>query len=572
MAVRRLAAEQPEAFAFSNDNEEWAKGQIGKFPEGRQQSAVIPLLWRAQEQHDGWLPEPAIRYVADMLGMPYIRALEVATFYTMFNLAPVGKHFVQLCGTTPCMLRGSDEIREVCKRVIGPESTVSTDGMLSWLEVECLGACVNAPMVQINKDYYEDLTPDGFEDLLLKLKRGEDVRPGPQSDRTTSYPLGGATTLTDEAAITRTPPHEDGPVDPATEPVAKAQPKSADERLEAQVDSASGEVADDIKQRRDGTQALDPADTATSDVVARTPQGEDRSGDAVAREKSSIESSTFAKSENAPVGGGAPGATTGDADEERRADARRPDPGKNARVGQEAATGLEGTEAAGAPIPSTASGQTTAPQVGEAPTTGGDTTVGINDDDGALPKETPTGSVMSAAEGVRKDTAAATDPANPSLGAAAKTEQSLDQAKAETLFETTDKPASGVATASVKLGSKTTAEEAKALRAAARADDRAPLVLEAARGEADDLKRVSGIGPKLEGLLNSLGFFHFGQLAVWTDENVQWVDDHLEGFNGRISRDDWVGQAKTLAAGDTTDFSKRYDDGETGQTPDGVKD
>ncbi len=569
MAVRRLAAEQPETFAFSNDNEEWAKGQIGKFPEGRQQSAVIPLLWRAQEQHDGWLPEPAIRYVADMLGMPYIRALEVATFYTMFNLSPVGKHFVQLCGTTPCMLRGSDEIREVCKRVIGPESTVSDDGMLSWLEVECLGACVNAPMVQINKDYYEDLTPDGFEALLLRLRDGEDVSPGPQSDRTTSYPLGGATTLTDEAAITRTPPHEEGPVDPATEAVPKGQPKAADERLEAEVDSASGEVADEIKERRDGTQALDPADTAASDVVARTPQGEDRSGDAVAREKSSVESSTFAKSENAPVGGGAPGATTGDADAERRADARRPDPGKSVRIGQEAMSGSGGTERASAPISPKGSRQTTPPQAGDGPRSGADATVGVNDDDGALPKETPAGSVMSAADDVRQDTAAATDPANPSLGAAAKAEQVTNPVKADASAETIE---DDTPTATVKLGSKTTAEEAKALRAAARTDERAPLVLEAARGEADDLKRISGIGPKLEGLLNLLGFFHFGQLATWTDENVQWVDDHLDGFNGRISRDDWVGQAKTLSAGDTTDFSKRYDDGETGQTPDGLKD
>jgi NADH-quinone oxidoreductase subunit E len=199
MVTRRLAPEQPESFAFTAKNENWARQQIRKYPEGREASAVIPLLWKAQEQHDGWLPEPAIRLVAEMLGMSYIRALEVATFYTMFNLAPVGAHFVQLCGTTPCMLRGAEELKEVCRRVIGPEHHVSADGRLSWLEVECLGACVNAPMAQINHDYFEDLTPQRFEEILEALRRGEHVEPGPQVDRQLSAPVGGLTTLLDES-------------------------------------------------------------------------------------------------------------------------------------------------------------------------------------------------------------------------------------------------------------------------------------------------------------------------------------------------------------------------------------
>ena len=196
MSVRRLDPNQPESFAFTAENLEWAKKQIAKYPEGKQASAIIPLFWRAQEQHGGWLPEPAIRYVAELLGMNYIRALEVATFYTMFRLSPVGEHYVQLCGTTPCWLRGADELKEVCRREIGPEGVVSEDGKMSWLEVECLGACVNAPMVQINNDYFEDLDAASFEKVLKDLRVGKEVKPGPQNGRFSSEPLGGATSLT----------------------------------------------------------------------------------------------------------------------------------------------------------------------------------------------------------------------------------------------------------------------------------------------------------------------------------------------------------------------------------------
>ncbi|MDX5366291.1 MAG: NADH-quinone oxidoreductase subunit NuoE [Alphaproteobacteria bacterium] len=196
MSVRRLDPNQPESFAFTAENLEWAKKQIAKYPEGKQASAIIPLFWRAQEQHDGWLPEPAIRYIAEMLGMDYIRALEVATFYTMFNLSPVGEHFVQLCGTTPCWLRGADELKEVCRKHIGPEKTVSADGKFSWMEVECLGACVNAPMVQINSDFFEDLDAASLERVLNDLRAGKDVKPGPQNERHASEPIGGLTSLT----------------------------------------------------------------------------------------------------------------------------------------------------------------------------------------------------------------------------------------------------------------------------------------------------------------------------------------------------------------------------------------
>ncbi len=199
MSVRRLAEKQPPSFAFIPQNLEWAKAQIAKYPPGRQQSAVIPILWRAQQQSGGWLPQKAIEAVAEMLGMAKIRVLEVATFYTMFNLAPVGKFHVQLCGTTPCMLRGSEELKKVCRRMIGEQDHAAADGMFSWTEVECLGACVNAPMVQINYDYYEDLTAESLTRILNDLSLGKTPKPGPQIDRQMSAPIGGPTTLTNKA-------------------------------------------------------------------------------------------------------------------------------------------------------------------------------------------------------------------------------------------------------------------------------------------------------------------------------------------------------------------------------------
>ena len=203
MSVRRLAPPevQPKDFSFSQDNLAWAKEQVKKYPEGRQASAIIPLLWRAQEQAGGWLPEAAIRHVSEFLGMAHIRALEVATFYTMFNLAPVGKFHVQLCGTTPCRLRGADDLEKVCRQRIGEQMHVTEDGKFSWVEVECLGACVNAPMAQINYDYYEDLTAENLGKILDDLSAGKKVKPGPQIDRQLSAPRGGQTTLTDLSVL-----------------------------------------------------------------------------------------------------------------------------------------------------------------------------------------------------------------------------------------------------------------------------------------------------------------------------------------------------------------------------------
>ena len=198
MSVRRLHADQPARFAFTPDNLAWAAAKISQYPTGKQASAVIPLLWRAHEQ-EGWLTEPALRAVADMLGMPYIRVYEVATFYTMFQLAPVGTTaHIQVCGTTPCMLRGAEALVEVCKRRIAAHAhEVTADGCFSWEEVECLGSCANAPMVQVFKDTYEDLTPQSFEKLLDGFAAGQPPRPGSQIGRQASAPEGGPTTLRD---------------------------------------------------------------------------------------------------------------------------------------------------------------------------------------------------------------------------------------------------------------------------------------------------------------------------------------------------------------------------------------
>lgn len=228
MALRRFDLDAGgDSFAFKPETEPTIAFWLGKYPEDKKRSAVIPLLWLAQKDNAGWLSEPAMRTVADRLEMPYIRVYEVATFYTMFRLQPVGKNHVQLCGTTPCMLRGANDLKKVCEKKIGKAMHVTDDGRLSWEEVECLGACVNAPMVQINDYYYEDLTPETFEQILNKLENGAEVKPGPFVDRLNSAPQGGATSLSDAAlfdgsrnSITELPNL------PSAEPAAEAEAKS----------------------------------------------------------------------------------------------------------------------------------------------------------------------------------------------------------------------------------------------------------------------------------------------------------------------------------------------------------
>jgi NADH-quinone oxidoreductase subunit E len=362
--LRRLHSEQPTSFAFTPANQAWAEAQITKYPEGRQASAIIPLLWRAQEQ-EGWLTKPAIEHVADMLGMAYIRALEVASFYFMFQLQPVGSvAHIQICGTTSCMICGAEDLMAVLQeKVAANPHELSADGKFSWEEVECLGACTNAPMAQIGKDYYENLTAARMGEILDELAAGKVPVPGPQNGRYASEPLSGLTTLTE---------YDSG----------KTQY------------NASVQLAVDI-------------------------------GETVKR--------------------------------------------------------IDGTE---------------------------------------VPLLTPWLDAKSRGSGKASKAKAAKpkSPAKPAVKA---------------------KPA------------------AKPVAKAADVAEQQPETLRAARkGGADDLKLISGVGPKLEQTLNELGFWHFDQIAKWTAAEIAWVDSRLK-FKGRIERDNWMEQARTLAKTGKTGVSQK---------------
>lgn len=391
--LRRLHPEQPESFAFAPANLEWAHEQITKYPAGRQASAIIPLLWRAQEQ-EGWLTRPAIEYVADMLGMAYIRALEVASFYFMFQLQPVGSiAHIQICGTTSCMICGAEDLIAVCRdKIAAKPHALSADGKFSWEEVECLGACANAPMAQIGKDYFEDLTAEKLGELLDALARGEVPQAGPQNGRFASEPKSGITSLTDFV---------NGSI-----------------KL-----NASAQFAHDIGEtvkRIDGTEV--PLSAPWNDQSGTRDQKREQ-----------------------------PKAPEADVPEDAKPE---PVPEKIAEAPVEVQNALI---------------QPTTRLEGQAD--------------------------LAARKGIWRYEAPKTDSADVDAGPV-------------------DKPAG----------------------------------LDAARdGKADDLKKIKGVGPKLEKLLNSLGFYHFDQVAAWTDKELAWVDDNLEGFKGRATRDEWVAQARELA-------------------------
>jgi NADH-quinone oxidoreductase subunit E len=302
MVARRLADEsvQPAAFAFSAENAKWAEWKIGLYPAGRQQSAVIPLLMRAQDQ-DGWVSRATIEKIADMLGMAYIRVLEVATFYTQFQLQPVGtRAHIQVCGTTPCQLRGAEALIDICKSKIHHDPHhLNADGTMSWEEVECAGACVNAPMVTIYHDTYEDLTPERFEEIVdaFAAGNGASVKPGPQIDRLYSSSEGGRTTLLEKPSAKRTkfvpPPAPEAPAAapaaaaPAPAPTTAAKPKDVSE-----------ENAPAIK----GT-------PATAKVSEAKAEGERKAANASAKangkpNKAMREDATGAESKAAKVDGG----------------------------------------------------------------------------------------------------------------------------------------------------------------------------------------------------------------------------------------------------------------------------
>ena len=354
--LRRLHSEQPESFSFTPDNQKWAEAQMKKFPEGRQASAIIPILWRAQEQ-EGWLSRPAIEYVATMLDLAFIRAFEVASFYFMFQLQPVGAvAHIQVCGTLSCMICGAEDLIGVCQDKIAQNPhELSADGKFSWEEVECLGSCANAPMAQIGKDYYEDLTAERLGEIIDELAAGQVPVPGPQNGRFAAEPLKGLTSLRG---------YDSG----KTQYNASAQ--------------AAVDIGDTVK-RIDGTE-----------VPLLTPWVKD--GTAQPTPKKAVAKKAPAKAKAAPK-----------------------------------------------------------------------------------PKATP------------KPKAA---PA-PTTGAAEKKPKTLSAPR---------------------------------------------------KSGADDLKLISGVGPKLEGVLNDLGFWHFDQIAKWTETEIAWVDARLK-FKGRIIRDNWMQQAADLA-------------------------
>ncbi|MDQ0327338.1 NADH-quinone oxidoreductase subunit E [Rhodopseudomonas julia] len=281
MAVRRLAEQQPDSFAFTPENTAWAEREITKYPEGRQASAVISLLWRAQEQ-EGWVTKPAIETIAHMLSMPEIRVLEVATFYTMFHLAPVGtKAHVQVCGTTPCMLRGSDELKKVCQRRIAEHPhEVSADGAFSWEEVECLGACVNAPMVQIFSDTYEDLTPESFEAILDDFAAGRTPHPGTQIDRQHSAPQSGLTSLTE--------------IDGGSEQVLREPPRGV---------PAEGEAHERVEGRNGASVGAGKPTPANEDLAGGAPEEPQQ---AVGRNEAAATPSGKQELAGRPTGSGRP--------------------------------------------------------------------------------------------------------------------------------------------------------------------------------------------------------------------------------------------------------------------------
>jgi NADH-quinone oxidoreductase subunit E len=406
--LRRLYQDQPETFAFTPANQAWAEAQISKYPEGRQASAVIALLWRAQEQ-EGWLTRPAIEAVADMLGMARMRVLEVATFYFQFQLQPVGSvAIVQICGTTSCMICGAEDLMAVCREKIADKPhTLSADGKFSWEEVECQGACANAPMAMIGKDYYEDLTAERLGEIIDELAAGRVPTPGPQNGRFASEPKSGLTSL---------------------------------------------------KEFDSGRHQFNASAQLAADL-----------GETVKR--------------------------------------------------------IDGTE-----VPLLAPWR----------------------DKGAGHHPRPSQVVVRAAPLDIVTETGRIDPVKAAAGDAAesKGKPELDSVKAPV---------------SQKAAKTRAPAPEKAPKAKAPASDAGskPQVLSAPReGAADDLKMIKGVGPKLEKLLNSLGFYHFDQIANWSADELAWVDQNLAGFKGRASRDGWTRQAGILAAGGETEFAKRVKKGD----------
>ncbi|ESZ42417.1 NADH-quinone oxidoreductase subunit E [Mesorhizobium sp. L2C066B000] len=438
MSVRRLAeaSVQPATFAFNRANAAVAKQWIKKYPKGREQSAIIPLLMIAQEQ-EGWVTKAAIETISDMLGMPRIRGLEVATFYTQYQLNPVGtRAHIQVCGTTPCMLRGSEALMDVCRSKIHHDQFHTNEkGTLSWEEVECLGACVNAPMVMVFKDTFEDLTPERLAEIidLYDAGKGASVPTGPQNGRTGSEPAPGLTTLKSEKAILK------ATRDKEARAASKAAHAAPDAIIAAPVPA--------------------PAAPAAAAPVAPSNAGKPKTD--------APETSSALKS---------------------------PSRAKVAPAAEKAAS-------VPAPLHSAANANTAAPEVEKvAKQRNGPKTTSTPAAAFIAPEFKAPAANAPVAPTVKAPTAR---PAKPSL-------------------EDKNRPA-GI--------------------------DRPAAV--------DDLKLISGIGPKIEGILHSLGIFTFTQVASWNKAERDWVDGYL-AFQGRIERDDWGKQAKALAKGGVAEYIRVF--------------
>ncbi|RWQ39433.1 MAG: NADH-quinone oxidoreductase subunit E [Mesorhizobium sp.] len=439
MSVRRLAEAslQPASFAFNRANAAAAKQWIKKYPKGREQSAIIPLLMLAQEQ-EGWVTKAAIETISDMLDMPYIRGLEVATFYTQYQLNPVGtRAHIQVCGTTPCMLRGSEALMDVCRSNIHHDQFHTNDkGTLSWEEVECLGACVNAPMVMIFKDTFEDLTPERLAEIidLYDAGKGASVTPGPQNGRITSEPLTGLTTLKSEKAILKT----------------------------------------------------------TRDKEAKAAQGA---------------ASTVAAAPAAPVAPASAAPVAPSKASKPKTDAPETSPALESPSATKVAPETEKAASVAAPRHSAANANKAAPEVEKV----------SKQRSGPKTKAEPA-AAFKAPEAKGAQLGAAGKPAAAKTGNAKTTIAKMGKPS----LEDKNRPA-GIA--------------------------RPALV--------DDLKLISGVGPKIEGILHSLGIFTYAQVASWKKAEREWVDGYLS-FHGRIDREDWVKQAKALAKGGVAEYIRVF--------------
>ncbi|WAP69191.1 NADH-quinone oxidoreductase subunit NuoE [Jiella pelagia] len=477
MSVRRLAEEavQPAGFAFTEENAAWAEATIRKYPEGRQQSAVIPLLMRAQDQ-DGWVTKPAIEHVAQMLDMPLIRVLEVATFYTQFQLNPVGtRAHVQVCGTTPCMLRGAEDLKAVCRSKIHAEQFHRNEaGTLSWEEVECLGACVNAPMVMIFEDTYEDLTPERLEEIidLFEAGRRGEVKPGPQNGRHLSAPLGGLTSLTEDY----------------------------DDLIAAQKQEAGHGPANGAAPQGEGAGQT----VSTPPSEAGRPNTESEQTDPTL-----------------PTPGAATDAKVDESVEDRESD-------ELAAEGHKPGAGREG----GARQGSTDAEEGNVPDEVDVKTGGDLRRAEAAAEDAVIPDHS------------RLDDAAGGQP--PRLGEGEAAAEVLTGRRDGDLTEGERTETSDV-TPGPALADHFESE-AEETKAESRPGDKPADLLDAPRGEKDDLQQVRGIGPVIEGKLNDLGVYHFWQIAEWRETELIWIDDYLN-FRGRAVREQWIQQAKELQAG-----------------------